>query len=170
MREAVLFLLIHEANYLKKLSRYNIYFELWCESARSILEKIYGIESGELKQFNSIRYAQTGRGFFDSALCQAMHEDGLEQATTLLLGLIWKINPREHRLDMISDVRSYMKGLKLSKFNEEQIINELEELCAGIEKMDISQEGWEGEIKMNKVVKILHNLVGVYVNEKDKQK
>lgn len=160
MQNKMLSLLKYEAEYLRMLSRHNIYFALWQESAREVLERFYGAGSGELLQFNSIQFSPATRSFSDAKICQMLHDEGLEQAIALFAKCIREADPQECDGALLTDAESYMKGISLTPADAKKILLELAELKTGIEEEDKSAHPWAWEIKVNSLVKILHTLVG----------
>ena len=157
--EYMLILHLHEAKYLKKLSRYNIYFELWHENMQNTLKDIYGIESEELKQFNSIRFEPVKKGNCDFMLYREMYIKGLEEAIEFLKKGIKKFNSTGRPMDIIPDVRCYLEFTSLPLNDKEKIIKDLEEICSNIDSKSEPQQSWGWEIQVNKLVKQLHKLV-----------
>lgn len=152
-------MLIHQVRALKKLSRYNLFFEVWRNDVLALLARRYGSASSVLDSFRQIKYVPTKGRYGDLSLSVKMYQRGLDQAATLLADLLNAPLEQFDETNLLKDVEAYLCRLNLKEEEIKEYLHSLGKKLLQRQSADMDKKAWDVEILTGGLVKDLHELI-----------
>jgi len=127
---------LYTAKHLKKLSIYNINFEIWQQKTYNTLQMLFGYKSDRGKQFINISFSPSivRKGISPPDVIQA-YQSGLNEAIALLGESINILTDEQFDIGIdssriISNVECYIRKAFMHEFKKEEILDRLEKIKA----------------------------------------
>lgn len=151
-------ILIHSAQYLKELTRYNINFEIWHQNTINTLINTFDEKSQAVYRFKSIQFDARRSPNYDFALSRVQYIKAIEDSIQFLTDCCHKIIEDELSLDLFGDVENYLEGILLPRKDKEKLTRELNDSISAIRQGIDIKKVWELQVQQNKVAKVLNEL------------